>query len=135
MNEGYNMKLAENPIHLGLGATAIGQPKFNGMEWYAGYGQRHAADGIEGRLVSMHTFSQSWDVWEMHPKGAEVVVCTSGQITLVQEVDGDEKRTTLNEGEYAINPPGVWHTADVKSPATALFITAGLGTEHRPRKN
>ncbi len=32
-----------------------------------------------------------------------------------------------------INEPGVWHTADVESTATALFITAGLGTEHRPR--
>jgi hypothetical protein len=28
--------------------------------------------------------------------------------------------------------PGVWHTADVAGPATALFITAGLGTELRP---
>ena len=26
-----------------------------------------------------------------------------------------------------------WHTADVAGPATALFITAGLGTRHRPR--
>ena len=39
----------------------------------------------------------------------------------------------LRTGEYAINPPGVWHTADVESEATALFITAGLGTELRPR--
>ena len=35
--------------------------------------------------------------------------------------------------EYAINAPGVWHTADVTGEATALFITAGKGTEHRPR--
>ena len=39
----------------------------------------------------------------------------------------------LNPGEYAINDPGVWHTADVESEATALFITSGEGTEHRPR--
>ena len=26
-----------------------------------------------------------------------------------------------------------WHTADIESEASALFITAGLGTEHRPR--
>jgi hypothetical protein len=31
------------------------------------------------------------------------------------------------------NPPGWWHTADVTGSATALFITAGLGTEHRAR--
>lgn len=40
---------------------------------------------------------------------------------------------TVGPGEYAINPPGVWHTADVEGEATALFITAGLGTEARAR--
>lgn len=103
------------------------------MEWYAGYGARHADDGVEGRLVSMHTFSEPWDAWEMHPKGHEVVVCTAGAITLVQEIDGEHLKVDLVAGEYAINPPGVWHTADVSESATVLFITAGVGTEHRPR--
>jgi quercetin dioxygenase-like cupin family protein len=40
---------------------------------------------------------------------------------------------TLRAGDYAINPPGVWHTADVAGETTALFITAGMGTENRPR--
>ena len=26
-----------------------------------------------------------------------------------------------------------WHTADVHEPGSALFITPGRGTEHRPR--
>jgi quercetin dioxygenase-like cupin family protein len=69
----------------------------------------------------------------MHPEGAEVVLCTAGEITLVQEIDGAEVRTELSAGEYAINAPGVWHTADVTGRATALFITAGVGTQHRPR--
>jgi hypothetical protein len=60
-------------------------------------------------------------------------VCTSGSITLFQEIDGDVRSATLGPGEAVINPPGVWHTADVDAPATALFITAGLGTEIRPR--
>lgn len=44
-------------------------------------------------------------------------------------------RTTprLSPSMYFINKAGVWHTADVPSAATALFITAGQGTEHRPR--
>jgi len=126
-------KLSENFVHLGLGATAIEQPTFTGMEWYAGYGARHGSDGPEGRLVSLYTFSEPWDVWEMHPKGTEVVVCTAGEINLIQEYNGEERRITLTTGEYAINPPGVWHTADVSGSATALFITAGEGTEHRPR--
>jgi hypothetical protein len=40
---------------------------------------------------------------------------------------------TIVPGEYAINLPGVWHTADVDGEVTALFITAGMGTQHRPR--
>lgn len=126
--------LSENPVHLGLEAKVYSEPTFTGMDWYPSYGARHASDGVEGRLVSMHTFSTSWDVWEMHPKGDEVVVCTAGAITLIQEVDGKDQAVDLVAGEYAINPAGVWHTADVSERATALFITAGLGTEHRERK-
>jgi quercetin dioxygenase-like cupin family protein len=81
----------------------------------------------------MHTFSEPWSVWEMHPNGSELVVCTAGEIVLVQEVDGAERRTRLGPGEYAINAPGVWHTADVASAATALFVTSGRGTQHRQR--
>lgn len=128
-------RLEEHPLHLGLGATAVPQPEFTGaMDWYQAYGERHGSEGAEGRLVSMHSFTQSWDSWEMHPEGDEVVLCVSGQMTLVQEwPDGRVERVTIGAGEYAINPPGVWHTADIDQEATALFITAGLGTEGRPR--
>lgn len=122
------------PIHLGLGATALPQPAFSGMDWYEAYGERAAADGVEGRLVSLYRFSEGWDSWEMHPLGHEVVICTAGSITLHQEFsDGRTENVTLGPGDYAINPPGVWHTADVDGEATALFITAGEGTQHRPR--
>lgn len=130
-------RLSQHPVHLGLGATAVSEPEFTreaAMAWYGDYGARHAADGAEGRLVSMHTFDAPWDGWEMHPQGGEVVVCTAGELTLIQEVDGREVRTTLGPGEYAINAPGTWHTADVETSATALFITAGVGTQHRPRE-
>lgn len=127
-------RLDTNFVHLGLGAKATAQPPFSGMEWYAQYGERHGSDGAEGRLVSMHTFSESWDSWEMHPKGEEVVLCTAGAITLTQEFpDGRIETVRLAPGEYAINPAGVWHTADVSGETTVVFITAGEGTEHRPR--
>ena len=125
--------LSQYPVHLGLGASVLSEPQFTGVDWYAAYGARHAGDGAEGRLVSMHTFDAPWDSWEMHPRGAELVLCTAGEITLIQEVDGAPVRTTLRAGEYAINPPGTWHTADVSAPATAVFITAGEGTDVRPR--
>ena len=128
------LRLEEQFVHLGLGATAVPQPPFSGMAWYGDYGARHGADGAEGRLVSQHTFTGSWTSWEMHPSGAEVVLCVAGSITLIQEdPDGRPESVVLGPGEYAVNPPGVWHTADVADSATAVFITAGEGTQHRPR--
>lgn len=122
------------PLHLGLGAKAVPQPEFGGLEWYAAYALRHTDDGAEGRLVAMHRFDAPWTSWEMHPAGDEVVVCTAGEIMLIQELaDGATQKVALRAGEYAINPPGVWHTADVAGQATALFITAGMGTQNRPR--
>lgn len=126
--------LARFPVHLALGARAIPQPEFSGMEWYADYAERTAADGAEGRLVALHSFSESWTSWEMHPFGDELVVCTAGELTLLQEhPDGRTQSITLRPCDYAVNPAGTWHTADVAGAATALFVTAGMGTEHRPR--
>jgi quercetin dioxygenase-like cupin family protein len=126
--------ILSHPLHLGLGASAVVQPEFTGIEWYGDYSARVASDGAEGRLVTMYTFKTSWDMWEMHPAGDEVVLCTAGSITLHQEwPDGRVATVTVGPGDYVINPPGVWHTADVSEEATVLFITAGLGTEHRAR--
>ncbi|HTN13255.1 MAG TPA: cupin domain-containing protein [Sphingomonadaceae bacterium] len=130
--------LETNPIHLGRAASAIPQPDFprdeRAMQWYADYSARHEDDGTEGRLVSLFRFTEDWAGWEMHPAGDEVVVCISGSMELIQEMeDGSHVRTRLSPGEYTINPPGTWHTADIADEATGLFITAGAGTQHRPR--
>lgn len=127
--------LSAFPIHLGLGAMASFQERFDGTpDWYQRYGERHAADGADGWLVSQHTFSEPWGTWEMHPEGHEVVSCVSGQLTLHQELaSGEERTVVLGPGDTTINPPGVWHTADVAGEATVFFITAGRGTQIRPR--
>ena len=127
--------IEQHPLHIGLGAKATPQPRFTGeMDWYMDYSARTAADGAEGRLVTTHTFSESWTSWEMHPAGDEVVLCLTGAMTLHQEYpDGRRVTETIAAGEYVINLPGVWHTADIVGEATALFITAGMGTEHRSR--
>ena len=127
-------ELATFPLHLGHGGTAVVQPAFAPeMQWYLDYGQRHGSEGTDTHLVSMHTMTGAWDSWEMHPAGTEVVVVTDGSFTLVQERDGKEVRIPLQKGEYALNPPGVWHTADVEESVTAVFLTVGAGTQVRPR--
>jgi mannose-6-phosphate isomerase-like protein (cupin superfamily) len=126
--------LFTHPLHLGLGGKALPQPEFDGMSWYEAYTERTAADGGEGRLVSLHRFDADWESWEMHPEGDEVVLCLEGSMVLHQEQpDGSTDRVTLGPGDYAVNGPGVWHTADVAGEALALFITVGSGTTHRPR--
>ena len=126
--------ITQHPIHLGLGATATAEPEFSGMEWFPEYGARHADDGTEGRLVMQGRYTESWPTWEIHPNGAEVVLCIAGEMTLHQEYpDGTTATVTLTKGQYLINPPGVWHTADIENEAEAVFITAGAGTEIRQR--
>lgn len=123
--------LSSTPIHLG-GTTAEPVSGFDGSPaWFERYATEHPGPGF---LVSSFGFDAPWDMWEMHPHGHEVVVCTAGTITLQQETVSGERRTvTLAPGEYVVNEPGTWHTADVDGPAAALFITAGEGTTHRPR--
>lgn len=125
--------LSRFPVHLGLGATVLRQPELVGASWYDLYGARTSGDGAEGRLVTIHSFSEPWDTWEMHPSGDELVVCLAGRIVLHQEVEGAVRTVALEPHHAVVNPAGVWHTADVSAEATALFITTGLGSENRPR--
>ncbi len=125
-------------VHLGLGATTIPLPRHTGdVSWYAEYGQQHASDGNEGRLVSMHTFSEPWDTWEMHPHGSELVLCVAGAVSLTQEEpNGTTSTVTISAGQAVVNDPGVWHTADLvdgEPNPTVVFITSGIGTEMRAR--
>jgi len=126
--------LASTPIHLGLGSTAEPLVGFSwSAEYLTAYGERTASDGDEGRLVTLGRQEASWDSWERHPAGDEVVLLLSGRVDVIQDLDGEHRRTELRPGEAVINPPGVWHTSDVIEPGDALFITPGRGTEHRPR--
>lgn len=127
--------LAAHPIHLGPRADAGVEPAFTGdPAWFEAYTDRHAAEGADVRLVMQFSFDESWANWEVHPNGHEVVLCLSGEMLLHQEhPDGARAQVTLQAGQYAINDPGVWHTVDISGPTTGLFITAGLGTQHRPR--
>lgn len=125
--------LSQTFVHLGLGARAVPIADF---EWSAAFMDSYAAstapDGDEGRLVCIVEQGATWDTWERHPAGEEVVVLLSGRLDVVQDLDAGEKVVPLHPGQAMINPPNVWHTARVHDPGRALFITPGRGTEHRP---
>lgn len=99
--------IGTTPLHLGLGATA--RP-LEGFSWdpsyLASYEERTAADGDEGRLVTLHRMEETWDVWEAHPAGEEVVLCLEGRLRLWQERGGEEVATEVGPGQYLVNPLG-----------------------------
>lgn len=85
-------------------------------------------------LVSCYDFDSSWNSWEKHPNGDEIVCLLQGAVEFVLDADVGEQRITLCEpGAFFIVPKNSWHTADVAAPARVLFITAGEGTQHRAR--
>jgi mannose-6-phosphate isomerase-like protein (cupin superfamily) len=102
-------------------------------EFLENYEAQTGADGDDGRLVVVSAQERSWDSWERHPAGDEVVVQLAGRVVVIQDTSDGEHRLELGPREGLINPRGVWHTADVLEPGDALFITPGRGTEHRPR--
>ncbi len=133
MGDGEAFELDTTFIHLGLGGRAVPLPGFSFTpDYLARYTQMSDADGDEGRLVCIVHQDATWDTWERHPAGEEVVFLISGRVDLVQEIDGAEHIVELHAGEATINPPNVWHTARVHEAGPALFITPGRGTEHKP---
>lgn len=126
--------LSHTFVHLGLGVRAVPVPDFEwSPEFLDRYSQSFADDGDEGRLVCIVTQDATWDSWERHPAGEELVVLLGGRVDLIQEVDGEHRQVELRPGEAVVNPRNVWHTATVHEPGDALFVTPGRGTEHRPR--
>lgn len=88
----------------------------------------------DGYLVTRGRSSEDWPHWEMHPEGEELVVLLSGSVDLVLDDGTREWTVPLRPGAGTwINPRGVWHRAIVHEPSEMLFVTAGRGTQHRPR--
>lgn len=125
--------LARTFVHLGLGASATPIPDFEWTpEFVSDYRDGVESDGDDGRLVCLIAQTVTWDGWERHPAGDELVVLVSGRIDVVQDLPGGEHVVELHPGQAVINPANVWHTSTVHEPGDALFITPGRGTEHRP---
>lgn len=127
--------LTTTPVHLGLGSRAMPIQDFGWEpDVLEAYSAAVADDGAEGRMVMIFDSSPgSWTSWERHPAGDEMVICLSGRMTVIREVEGEHDPVGLEPGEAMINPAGVWHTADVHEEGRFMTITPGVGTEHRAR--
>ncbi len=87
-------------------------------------------------LVSSFHFEQDWPTWECHPHGDEWIGLLSGDFDLHMDLpdghDGPRRVRLHKPGAFVIVPKGVWHTARVRAPSAALFVTPGQGTLTRP---
>ncbi len=124
------LNLDHDAIHLSS-AHAVPVPGFN--HDYDGYMARFCTAADPGRIVMTAHTAKSWDVWESHPAGEEVVIVISGKAEFIQLIDGVEQRVVVGPGQAIINPAGVRHTANVIEAFTAVYLTPGPGTEHHPR--
>lgn len=87
-------------------------------------------------LASSFRFDRDWDTWEIHPYGDEVVCHLSGDFDLVLDENGGFRTVRLNrEGTFVVVPRGTWHTATVRTPGSALFLTPGRGTMTKPKNS
>ncbi|GGT21652.1 MULTISPECIES: cupin domain-containing protein [Streptomyces] len=133
-HEPHAIDLRTTPVHLGLGSRA---KPVEGFAWepevLQAYSAAVAGDGAEGRMVAIFDGDGFGDHWERHPAGDELVVCLSGSVTVTRDGGGVPERVVLGPGEATVNPAGTWHAVDMAGPASILTITAGLGTDHRPR--
>ena len=88
--------LSRTFVHLGPGSTATLLPDFEWSQVEA-YRDRFAGDGADGRLVCIVAQDATWDGWERHPGGEELVVLLSGRVDLVQEIGGESRTVELRE--------------------------------------
>ena len=130
--------LADAVVHIGLGSKLT---PFLDWSWdeetLTRYSEATAGDGAEGRMVVMNDQAESWPNWERHPAGDELVLLLEGRVDLIQEIDGDEVRTSLRGGHAVVNPPGENKTT-VVTPAEkhdTTIVTPGSSTEKKTETN
>ena|SRR5690606_2886049 len=126
------LDLLKDAVHL-FGARSQASPVLDFNHDYEKYLGEFCSQDDPGRLVSLYETKSDWPSWEAHPLGDELVIVLSGKAEFIQELEGKERRVVLAPYGALINPPGVWHTANVIEPFLALFVTPGPGTTHRPR--
>lgn len=125
------LQLLNDAVHLGAPSKVL--PLFDFGHDYDKYVAEFCTESDPGRLICLYETTSDWTSWEAHPAGEELVVVVRGKAEFIQEIDSKEQRVVLGPGEAIINPPGVWHTANVIEPFLALFVTPCPGTTHRTR--
>lgn len=130
MSEPRPHRLPDTFVHLGEDGAAV--PLEVNESFWADLASGKLGVG-KGRLVSCYRFTEPWDSWEVHPAGDELVCLVSGSMEFLLELPEGVRTVALSgPGAFVLVPRGTWHTARPLEPSTAIFVTAGEGTQHRP---
>jgi mannose-6-phosphate isomerase-like protein (cupin superfamily) len=85
-----------------------------------------------GQILSVFTYSKTWDYQECHPDGEELAIVWEGSVDFLLD-DGDgEWAVRMESGSGYVVPAGTWHRLAPRGLSTLLFITpVPARTEHR----
>ena len=124
------MPFSPSARYVHLGPSGEAQPIPGGESFWALPAAALDALGQDW-LITEFECSADWPRWERHPAGDEFIYVLSGTAVMLLEWPTGVERVLLTDCQAVVVPRGVWHTAQVNVPSRMLFITRGLGTEHR----
>jgi hypothetical protein len=128
--------LSDTYVHLdgrGDALVMVGGDSF----WQALMSEDHRDPAIArvanepGYLIGSFRMTNS-SHWEMHPAGDEIIHLLSGAVDFILEEPAGVRTITLRDRAACLVPRGVWHRIVVHRPSEIVFMTFGLGTQHRP---
>jgi hypothetical protein len=86
-------------------------------------------------LLAVATLTESLPNWDLHPRGACIVVLLSGSIDVEwHTANSDIQAIPVAPLEACLIPRRIWHRVVVHEPSMCLSLTAGEGTRLRPVK-
>jgi len=87
------------------------------------------------RLLGVFEFRSAEDLHssmqEMHPEADELLFLVSGAIDLILDEANGERIVSVETGEAAIVPRGVWHRLVMREPGKLLFVNSRTGMQGR----
>jgi mannose-6-phosphate isomerase-like protein (cupin superfamily) len=129
MREQSKLDLSSTFVHLKNGGDA--EP----VEVTPAFWRESSEGRLHDRLVGAFEFASSKDLHssmqEMHPEADEVIFVVSGAIDVVLQEADAERIVSLEAGEAAIVPRGVWHRLVMREPGKLLFINSRTGMRSR----
>lgn len=111
-------RISDNVLHL-IGSGPISQWPKEPSFWQ----NRDRLELNTGQILSVFSYSATWDYQERHPDGEELAVVVDGSIDFLLDDGSGERPVRVETGSACVVPTGSWHRVAPRVPSTILFIT------------